>query len=808
MREILDIIKHKQRSQVEHHKDELIESHTRAQITRLIGNSLNCSSLAATYTTWELEQTMMARFFDAGKSHSVLLHHYGVPERTLRQWVKKVLDKLGCKTLREVQCKIRDRGVRREDVKNEIRTVIENKKCGRPTQLTRDEEALMVAKAELEGVHGFPVAHKELGHRLNDLIMELGVRKTDIGDKSKLQLAKRVISRINCLEPISGEQVKWSRTGEIKVSGLSHKRAKQSDPRLAWLMFRKICEMCRDVRTRERKQREELTKPIGLDLLSSVVDQLNDATPPVPPQVPAPDVPPQVPAPFLRKKYKISNEEAKKSLEELTIVPDDITHLQPRPSQCWNCDEIGIDPTGKWCKIVCTWKYCMSEKIWKCKDGEHAPFWVTVLFFTRADGQCFLPPVVVHKGAEQTADFHYGVPADWLIHHSPSGYMDRDGWYKVVRMFTKLSGASKGNIQILFYDGHDSHWDADALDIMATSFVQPFVLKAGNSENDQPNDNGSNAKLKSCYNERKSKWTRKFLSHPFSPAHMNTVIVAAWSDFLLDSAGIIRRSFFKTKLCPLQPPSADNKYLGNACVASLQCGTGKKSKELEIMIHDKFAPAKFSSKRTCDEIIIMRSQRNFSRNILIRSAAYDALYKTVVIPAQELKDIQQEIDSQRKIRITKQMNPLKTRMNPDSSSGIYVAGEARAHARLVEINRSNAAREKLNKRAATEKRNSTSRENREEAFQRVRKTVTDNESDSLATALDKHKPATDIKLALQHLGTKPSTLADGKKATVINAIVQLHPDSFSSNPIPTIFEPTETYDEIEDLDSDIEVQEI
>ena len=120
-----------------------------------------------------------------------------------------------------------------------------------------------------------------------------------------MQLAKRVVKHINCLEPISGEQVKRSRTGEIKVSGLSHKWAKQSDPRLAWLMFRKICEMCRDVRTRERKQREELTKHMGLDLLSSVVDQLNDATPPVPPQVPAHDVPPQVPAPFVRKKYKI-----------------------------------------------------------------------------------------------------------------------------------------------------------------------------------------------------------------------------------------------------------------------------------------------------------------------------------------------------------------------------------------------------------------------------------------------------------------------------------------------------------------------
>ena len=71
-------------------------------------------------------------------------------------------------------------------------------------------------------------------------------------------------------------------------------------------------------------------------------------------------------------------------------------------------------------------------------------------------------------------------------------------------MFSKLAGAHAGNKQILFYDGHNSYWDDDTLDLMASSFVQPFVLKAGDSENDQPNANGSNAKLKACYNHRKS----------------------------------------------------------------------------------------------------------------------------------------------------------------------------------------------------------------------------------------------------------------------------------------------------------------
>ena len=90
--------------------------------------------------------------------------------------------------------------------------------------------------------------------------------------------------------------------------------------------------------------------------------------------------------------------------------------------------------------------------------------------------------------------------------------MDRDGWFKVINMFQQLSGAHAGNKQILYFDGHDSHWDADSLDLMAASHVQPFVLKAGDFKNDQLNDSVSNVKVKACYNNRKSKWTRKFLS--------------------------------------------------------------------------------------------------------------------------------------------------------------------------------------------------------------------------------------------------------------------------------------------------------
>lgn len=41
-------------------------------------------------------------------------------------------------------------------------------------------------------------------------------------------------------------QKQHSKTGEIKVAGLGNKRAKQSDPRLAWVIFHIICTMYRD----------------------------------------------------------------------------------------------------------------------------------------------------------------------------------------------------------------------------------------------------------------------------------------------------------------------------------------------------------------------------------------------------------------------------------------------------------------------------------------------------------------------------------------------------------------------------------
>ena len=195
----------------------------------------------------------------------------------------------------------------------------------------------------------------------------------------------------------------------------------------------------------------------------------------------------------------------------------------------------------------------------------------------------------MYQSATLTADLLYGIPDDWIVHVSTSGYMDRDGWFKSIKQFCKISGAHHGNNQALFYDGHDSHWDSDALDMMANNSVHGFFLKSGDSGNDQPNDNGFNAKAKAVYNNEKMVWDEVFVTTPFSPAHMNTVIVKMWARLTCESGSLIKRSFDKTHLVPLRPPTA-NEAASNAMISALQIGTGKKAMELAILSESIMSP--------------------------------------------------------------------------------------------------------------------------------------------------------------------------------------------------------------------------
>ena len=113
------------------------------------------------------------------------------------------------------------------------------------------------------------------------------------------------------------------------------------------------------------------------------------------------------------------------------------------------------------------------------------------------------------------------------------------------------------NPQVLFFDGHDSHFDDRATHIMRSHHISQFILKAGDSTNDQPNDNGPNLMLKRYYSIVRVKWQIQHGTMKFAPAHMNSVLVEMWHLFQQQSARVIITELKKTKLLPLAPPDHD-----------------------------------------------------------------------------------------------------------------------------------------------------------------------------------------------------------------------------------------------------------
>ena len=206
--------------------------------------------------------------------------------------------------------------------------------------------------------------------------------------------------------------------------------------------------------------------------------------------------------------------------------------------------------------------------MWKAKTGERAPFWCTLLVLIRAGGKCFIPNIVVHQSKDYSQVIHHNIPLEWTVYPTPSGYMDRYGWLKVMTQFSNIYGASPVNNQILFFNGHDSHFGDRSLTQTQRKNIHPFILKSCDSINCQPNGNRTNSKLKAFYNIVMDKWMMKYGTTRFQPHHMNYVLVEIWEVFTVSAVNIVRESFAKTNILPLMPPNMITNT--QACVASIQ----------------------------------------------------------------------------------------------------------------------------------------------------------------------------------------------------------------------------------------------
>ena len=94
-----------------------------------------------------------------------------------------------------------------------------------------------------------------------------------------------------------------------------------------------------------------------------------------------------------------------------------------------------------------------------------------------------MPPMIFQQAENYTQDLHWNLHSDWLVHNTPSGYMDRDIWMKEMSILSRNCGDNNTNPQILLFDGHDSHFDKRYTHLLQYHHISSFILKSGESTN-------------------------------------------------------------------------------------------------------------------------------------------------------------------------------------------------------------------------------------------------------------------------------------------------------------------------------------
>ena len=117
--------------------------------------------------------------------------------------------------------------VLRSKVLETIKMSVNRIKVGRPTYLNSDEEALVVASAEIKGAHGFSIDVNTLGGELQFVIKAFNSQQSNkvITPKASSKYIRSIVKEVNNIEDCHDDQSKKSRTGLVKVSSISNNRA-------------------------------------------------------------------------------------------------------------------------------------------------------------------------------------------------------------------------------------------------------------------------------------------------------------------------------------------------------------------------------------------------------------------------------------------------------------------------------------------------------------------------------------------------------------------------------------------------------
>jgi hypothetical protein len=240
-------------------------------------------------------------------------------------------------------------------------------------------------------------------------------------------------------------------------------------------------------------------------------------------------------------------------------------------------------------------------------------------------------------------------------------------------------------LQFLFIDGHDSHWDPDALQLLHDNHCFVFFLKAGDSENDQPNDNGPNALVKSIYGQKSQAWRVTNPVAELDVPRMNSLLRETWSEFKAKGGQSITHAFEVTGIHPLTCLADGDKARERARLGQMHAPAGI-SDVAELALLAASTPAgegemEITTTFTADPVVIADARRGgTNKRVVISKVAYDLFITSTVIPVQELKAYEQDKKRAKLNKVPDQVS----RMNPNTKSGVSVNRDILRRAREVQ----------------------------------------------------------------------------------------------------------------------------
>mmetsp|Transcript_63603 Transcript_63603/g.132418 ORF Transcript_63603/g.132418 Transcript_63603/m.132418 type:complete len:337 (+) Transcript_63603:433-1443(+) len=207
--------------------------------------------------------------------------------------------------------------------------------------------------------------------------------------------------------------------------------------------------------------------------------------------------------------------------------------------------------------------------------------------------------------------------------------------------------------------------------------IFPFFLRSGNSEQDQPNDNGPNAHLKALYANAYMEfyaWMQGTMRVvQMCPPIFNCIFCCTWELFIATSAMIVKNAFATTGLYPLNPSVAEEKP--GASTMGVMFG-GEISKDV---VENPDAEEEDVGDLLMEAVHIQSTNLHVSKGAIIRKVILDFIMKPHIKESQKLHEEILAVKNAKKIaadvRRAEGVAVTRPTGNPSSLRGCYVTEE-------------------------------------------------------------------------------------------------------------------------------------